>query len=95
MGRRPEGKAEKLFKKFGKNVDSVISDIKDSEKFVRLDIDKRVTELNKNRESIGNHFSNTSQNAKSNWQEAKPNFERAGQEFKKALNTFFTNRAYQ
>ncbi len=95
MGRRPEGKAEKIFKKFGKNVDSVISDFKDSEKYVRLDIDKRVEELNKNRTSLGSHFSNASQNAKSNWQEAKPNFERAGQEFKKALNTFFTNRAYQ
>jgi len=95
MGRRPEGKAEKLFKKFGKNVDSVISEVKESEKLAKLNIDQRVAELNKNRESLGNHFSNVSHNAKSQWQEAKPNFERAGQEFKKALNIFFTNRAYQ
>ncbi len=95
MGRRPEGKAEKMFKKLGKNVDSVISEVKESEKLARLNIDQRVAELNKNRESLGNHFSNASQNAKSQWQEAKPNFERAGQELKKALNVFFTNRAYQ
>jgi len=95
MGRRSEGKAEKMFKKFGKNVDSVISDVKESEKITRLNIDQRVAELKQNRASIGNHFSNVSQNAKSQWAEAKPNFERAGQEFKKALNVFFTNRAYQ
>jgi len=95
MGRQPEGKAEKVFKKFGKNVDSVISDIKESEKIARLNIDQRVAELNKNRASLGSHFSNVSKNAKSQWQEAKPNFERAGQEFKKAMNVFFTNRAYQ
>ncbi|MCF6353386.1 MAG: hypothetical protein L3J06_10280 [Cyclobacteriaceae bacterium] len=94
MGRRPEGKAEKIFKTFGKNVDSMISDIKESEKFTRLNIDQRVAELNKNRASLGNHFSNASHNAKSQWKEAKPNFERAGQEFRKALNVFFTHRAY-
>ncbi len=94
MGRRPEGKAEKIFKKFGKNVDSMISDIKESDKFTRLNIDQRVAELNKNRASLGNHFSSASSNAKSQWNEAKPNFERAGQEFKKALNVFFTHRAY-
>lgn len=95
MGRKPEGKAEKLFKKFGKNVDNVVSDIKDSENFAKLSINQRVAELNKNRESLGSHFSSVTHNAKSQWQEAKPNFERAGQEFKKALNVFFTNRAYQ
>ncbi len=94
MGRKPEGKAEKMFKKFGKNVDSVISDIKESEKVAHLNIDQRVAELNKNRKSLGNHFCNASHNAKSQWEEAKPNFERAGQEFKKALNVFFAHRAY-
>ncbi len=101
MGRKPEasqsdrqGKAEKMFKKFGKNVDSMISDIKESEKFARLNIDKRVSELTKNKESIEHHFSNVSKTAKSQWENSKPNFERAGQEFRKALNVFFTHRAY-
>ena len=94
MGRKPEGTAEKLFKKFGKNVDSVFSEIKESKDFASLNIDKRVTELNRNKESIGSHMTDFSKNAKNQWQEAKPNFERAGQELKKALNTFFNNRAY-
>jgi len=94
MGRKPEGNAEKMFKKFGKNVDSVFSDIKESKDYAALNIDKRVSELHRNKESIGSHMTDFSKNAKSQWQEAKPNFERAGQELKKALNTFFTNRAY-
>ena len=95
MGRRPEGKAEKVFKKFGKNVDGYISNIKESKDFASLNIDKRVSELHKNKESIENHMTDFSKNAKSKWENAKPNFERAGQEFKKAMNTFFTNRAYR
>lgn len=95
MGRKPEGKAEKMFKKFGKNVDSYISDIKESRDIATLNIDERVSELNKNKETIENHFSGFSKNAKSQWENAKPNFDRAGQEFKKAMSTFFSNRAYR
>ena len=95
MGRKPEGKAEKILKDFGKNVDSYISDIKESKDYASLDIEKRVSELHKNKESIENHMKGFSKNAKSQWENAKPNFERAGQEFKKAMNTFFTNRAYR
>lgn len=95
MGRKPEGKAEKIFKKLGKNVDSVIFNIKESKDYAALNIDKRVSELHKNKESIENHMSGFSKNTKSKWEQAKPNFERAGQEFRKAMNTFFTNRAYR
>ncbi len=94
MGRKPEGNAEKMFKKIGKNVDSVISDIKGSKDFATLRLEKRVAELHKNRECIENQVSGFSKNAKSKWEHAKPNFERAGQEFRKAMSTFFTNRAY-
>lgn len=95
MGRKPEGKAEKMFKKFGKNVDSYIWDIKESKDFAALNIDKRVSELNKNKESIGKHFSSASKNVKSHWEDAKPNFERAGEEFRKALHTMFSKQAYR
>ena len=95
MGRKPEGTAEKLLKKLGKNVDSVISNLKESKDYASLNIDKRVSELHRNKESIENHVNGFSKHAKSQWQEAKPNFERAGQEFKKAMSTFFTNRAYR
>lgn len=95
MGRKPEGKAEKMFKKFGRNVDSYIEDIKETKDFTALNIEKRVSELNKNKESIEQHFSSASKNAKTQWENAKPNFERAGQEFRKALHTMFSNRAYR
>jgi ElaB/YqjD/DUF883 family membrane-anchored ribosome-binding protein len=95
MGRKPEGKAEKMFKKFGKNVDSYISDIKESKDFAALNIEKRVFELTKNKESIEGHFSNASKNAKSQWSNAKPNLERAGQELRKAIHTMFTKQAYR
>ena len=95
MGRKPEGKAEKILKSIGKNVDSLITDIKESEDYVRLNINKRVSELNKNKESLSSHFSKASETAKNQWQEAKPNLERAGQELRKAMQTLFTKRAYR
>ena len=95
MGRAPEGKAEKMFKRFGKNVDSIITDFKESENFRGLNIEKRVSELNKNMDSLGHHFGNVSDTVKTHFEEAKPNLERAGQELRKAMNTFFSNRAYK
>lgn len=95
MGRKPEGKAEKMFKKLGKNVDSYISEIKDSKDLAALNIDQRVSELNKNKESIEHHFSNASKSAKSQWSNAKPNLERAGQELRKAIHTMFSKQAYR
>ena len=95
MGRKPEGKAEKLFKSLGKNVDSFISDIKDSEKLNRLNINERVAEIAKNKQTIEHHMSDFSHNAKSQWNNAKPNLERAGQELRKAINTMFSKQVYR
>lgn len=95
MGRKPEGKAEKMFKKFGRNVDSYISEIKESKDFASLNIDKRVSELHKNKESIEDHINDFSDNAKSQWKNAKPNLERAGQELRKAMHTLFSKRVYK
>lgn len=95
MGRNKEGKAEKMFKHFGKNVDAMISDIKDSERYTRLKINERISVLNKDVEHLEGHFSHASENVKSHWNESKPNLERAGQELKKAMQTFFSGRAYR
>lgn len=95
MGRNKEGKAEKMFKRFGKNLDSMIGDIKESERYTRLKINERISVLHKDVEHLEDHFSHASDNVKSNWDSAKPNLERAGQELRKAMQTFFSGRAYR
>lgn len=92
MGRKKEGKAEKAFKRFGKNIDSVIGDIKESERYTRFKINERISVLNKDVEHLEGHLSHASENVKSSWNDAKPNLERAGQELKKAMQTFFSGR---
>lgn len=75
-------------------MDSVINDIKESERYTRLKINERISVLNKDVEHLEGHLSNASHNIKSHWDEARPNLERAGQELRKAMQTLFSGRAY-
>ena len=84
-----------MFKRFGKNVDSMISDIKESERYTRLKINERISVLNKDVEHLEGHLSSASENIKSHLKDAKPNLERAGQELRKAMHTLFSGRVYR
>lgn len=92
---RKQGNAEAILGKLGRNMDAIIADIKESEAIAGLEVDKRMEELKRNRRSLEDRFSQVSSTAKAHWSEAKPNLERAGQELRKAMQTFFSNRAYQ
>jgi len=92
MGRKPEGNAEKMFKIFGKNVDSFISELKDVKGNSNEEFKSRLEELKKSKDSLGEKFKGFKEENKDKWDDVQSELERAGQEFKKAVNNLFANR---
>ena len=92
MGRKPEGSAEKMLKKFGKNVDSFISELKDVKGSSNEEFKSRLEELKKSKDSLEEKFNEFKEENKDKWEDVQSELERAGQEFKKAVNNLFANR---
>ena len=92
MGRKPEGNAENMFKKFGKNVDSFISDLSDVKGNSNDEFKSRLEELKKSKDTLEDKFKGFKEENKDKWEDVQSELERAGQEFKKAVNNLFTNR---
>ena len=92
MGRKPEGNAEKMFKKFGKNVDSFISELSDVKGNSNEEFKGRLEELKKSKDSLEEKFQDFKEENKDKWDDVSSELERAGQEFKKAVNNLFANR---
>lgn len=92
MGRKPEGNAEKMLKKFGKNVDSLISELKDVKGNSNEEFKGRLEELKKSKDSLEEKFKDFKDENKDKWEDVQTELERAGQEFKKAVNNLFANR---
>ena len=92
MGRNPEGNAEKMFKKFGKNVDSFISELSDVKGSSNEEFKSRLEELKKSKDSLEEKFRDFKDENKDKWDDVQSELERAGQEFKKAVNNLFANR---
>lgn len=92
MGRNPEGNAEKMFKKFGKNVDSFISELSDVKGNSNEEFKSRLEELKKSKDSLEEKFKDFKEDNKDKWEDVQTELERAGQEFKKAVNNLFANR---
>lgn len=91
MGRKPEGNAEKMFKKFGKNVDSFISELSDVKDNSSDEFKDRLEELKKSKDSLEDKFKGFKDENKDKWEEVQTDLERAGQEFKKAVNNLFSS----
>ena len=92
MGRKTEGNAEKMFKKFGKNVDSFIHELKDVKGNSNEEFKSRLEELKKSKETLEEKFKDFKHENKDKWEDVQTDLERAGQEFKKAVNNLFSNR---
>ena len=92
MGRKPEGNAENMFKKFGKNVDSFISELKDVKGNSNEEFKSRLEELKKSKDSLEEKFNDFKHENKDKWDEVQTDLDRAGQEFKKAVNNLFSSR---
>ena len=92
MGRKPEGNAEKMFKKFGKNVDSFISELSDVKGNKNEEFKGRLEELKKSKDTLEEKFKGFKDENKDKWDDVQSDLERAGQEFKKAVNNLFAGR---
>ncbi len=92
MGRKPEGQAEKMFKRFGKNVDTFIAELSDAKGNTSEEFQSRLEELKRSKDSLGEKFKDFREENKDKWDDVQSELERAGQEFKKAVNNLFANR---
>ena len=92
MGRNPEGNAEKMFKKFGKNVDSFISELSEAKGNSNEELKSRLEELKKTKDALGEKFKGFKEENRDKWDDVQSELERAGLEFKKAVNNLFANR---
>ncbi|MEN8247698.1 MAG: hypothetical protein ABFS32_02100 [Bacteroidota bacterium] len=92
MGRNPEGNAEKMFKNFGKKVDSFILELKEAKGNSSEEFQQRLDELKKSKDSLEEKFKEFREENKDKWDDVQSELERAGQEFKKAVNNLFASR---
>lgn len=92
MGRNPEGNAEKMFKTFGKKVDSFISELSDAKENGGDEFKSRLDELKKSKDILEEKFQGFREENKDKWEDVQSELERAGQEFKKAVNNLFAGR---
>ncbi len=89
MGRKPEGKAEKMFKRFGKKVDELLSDLDKATDKAKEDYADRFEELKRNKETLKKDFGEFKEKHKDKWDEIETGFERAGKEIKNAFSHAF------
>ena len=92
MGRKQEGNAEKMFKTFGKKVDSFILELSDAKGNSSEEFKSRLDELKKSKDALEEKFQDFREENKDKWEEVQSELERAGQEFKKAVNNLFAGR---
>ena len=92
MGRKPEGKAEKMFKRLGKKIDELLSDVDKASDKAKEDYADRFEELKRNKESLKKEFGEFRENNKDRWDEIENGIERAGSEIKEAFSKAFKKK---
>lgn len=95
MGRKPEGTAEKMFKRFGKKLDGLLSDLDKATDKAKEDYADRFEELKKNKETLKKEFGEFKEKHKDKWEEIESGFERAGRDIKDAFNNAFSKKQSQ
>lgn len=93
MGRKPEGTAEKMFKRFGKKLDELLSDLDKATDKAKEDYADRFEELKKNKDTLKKEFGEFKEKHKDKWEEIESGFERAGREIRDAFSTAFNKKS--
>ncbi len=84
METNEEGKAEKVFKDFGKKLDKFFVEAKDAGSRVETDLKKKFEELKVSAENLKNESKN-----KERWKEVEASLKKAGEELEKAVKAAF------
>lgn len=87
MGRKPEGKAEKLFKNLGKKIDQLIGDVKKGAEDPA--IKDRFEELKRTGDKLKSEFEHLKNDHKDILDDLDSSFEKAGNEIRKAFSSAF------
>lgn len=89
MGRKPEGKAEKLFKNLGKKVDQLLAELEEAKDHAKEEYADRYEELKKSGERIKEEANKFKDNHHKVFDDIEEAMERAGKELKDIYNRAF------
>jgi hypothetical protein len=81
------GKAENLFKNFGKKVDAFISELNEAGGRLNKEFESRYEELKDSAEKLRNEAKN-----KERWKEVEDSLKKVGEELNRAVNAAFKKR---
>lgn len=90
MGRRPEGKAENLFKNLGKRIDELLKEIKDAGEKAKNS--ERFEELKRNGETLKKDFEDFRDNNKGIIDDLEKGIDRVGKDLKEAFDKAFKTK---
>ena len=90
MGRRPEGKAENIFKNLGKRIDMLLEEIKEGTEKAKSS--ERFEELKRNGETLKKDFENFRDNNKGVIEDLEKGIDRVGNDLKEAFNKAFKTK---
>ncbi|HRI79897.1 MAG TPA: hypothetical protein PLR06_10220 [Cyclobacteriaceae bacterium] len=88
MEANEEGKAEKVFKEFGKKLDQFFAEAKGAGSRAESDLKKKYEELKAQAEKIKEESKN-----KERWKEVEANLRKAGEELENAVKAAFKKRS--
>jgi len=89
MGRKPEGNAEKMFKRLGKKIDELLGDVEKASDKAKVEYSDRFEELKRNKETLTKEFGEFREKNKGRWDEIENGFDKAGKEIKAAFSNAF------
>lgn len=81
------GKAEKMFKNFGKKVDQFLEELDEAGGRLNKEFESRYEELKDSAEKLQNEATN-----KERWKEVEESLKKAGEELNRAVKAAFTKR---
>jgi polyhydroxyalkanoate synthesis regulator phasin len=82
---------EDLFRDLGRKIDQLIERGKMNSEEVRIELDKRVEEIRKNKEKLESDFKNFTGD-KDKWKAVENSLENAAKELRKAVETAFKSK---
>jgi phosphoglycerate-specific signal transduction histidine kinase len=88
MEPKDEGKAEKIFRDFGKKLDQFYGEARQAGTRVESDLRKKYEELKASAEKLKGEAEN-----KERWKEVEASLKKAGEELEKAAKAAFTKRS--
>ena len=92
MGRKPEGKAENLFKNLGKKIDTLLSDIDGVTEKAKVEYADQIEELRNNGEQLKKELLNFKDKHQDKLDEIESKLEKATAEVKATLSKIFSNK---